>query len=167
MRYRVRLLAGVWGLVISGAASAQDNAPRVHGIPAALALEAAETAQAFCAQHGNTTTALVVDQAGLPIVMLSANGAGALGQRLVATKANIAAKQKMPSGEAAKRYKTEDTILFQLATDPAMGIPLPGGFPILMHGEAQGAIAVSGASKEVNDEQCAEAGLDKIKDRLN
>lgn len=148
-------------------ARAQDNAPRVHGIPAALAVEAAQAAQAFCAQHGNSTTALVVDQAGLPIAMLSANGAGALGQRLVTAKANIAAKLKMPSGEAAKRYKSEDAILFQLATDPAMGIPLPGGLPISMHGEAAGAIAVSGASKDVNDEQCAEAGLDRIKDRLN
>lgn len=148
-------------------ALAQDNAPRVKGIPAALALEAAQAAQALCASHGNTTTALVVDQAGLPIVMLSANGAGALGQRLVTAKANIAAKLKMSSAEAARRYKTEDPILFQLALDPAMGIPLPGGLPLLAQGEIQGAIAVSGASKEVNDEQCAQAGLDKIKDRLN
>ena len=167
MGYRVRALAGFCLFVMTGAAMAQDNAPRVRGIPFALALEGAQAAQAFCAQHGNTTTALVVDQAGLPIVMLSANGAGALGQRLVTAKANIAAKLKMPSGEAAKRYKTEDPILFQLATDPAMGIPLPGGFPIIAHGEVQGAIAVSGASKDVNDEQCAQAGLDKIKDRLN
>ena len=167
MRLGMRLLACVCGLFMSGSALAQDNAPRVHGIASALALEAAEAAQAFCAAHGNTTTALVVDQAGLPIVMLSANGAGALGQRLVTAKANIAAKMKMPSGEAARRYKTEDSILFQLVTDPAMGIPLPGGVPITAHGEIQGAIAVSGASKEVNDEQCAEAGLDKIKARLN
>ena len=152
---------------LAAPAAAQDNAPRVKGIATALAIEAAEAAQALCAQHGNATTALVVDQAGLPIVMLSANGAGALGQRLVTAKANIAAKLKMSSAEAARRYNTEDPILFQLALDPSMGIPLPGGFPILAHGEAMGAIAVSGASKEVNDEQCAQAGLDRIKDRLN
>ena len=167
MRKHVLPLLALCALGLIAPASAQDNAPRVRGISAALALEAAEAAQAFCAAHGNTTTALVVDQAGLPIVMLSANGAGALGQRLVAAKANTAAKLKMPSGEVARRYKTDDTIMFQLALDPAMGIPLPGGFPILAHGEVMGAIAVSGASKEVNDEQCAEAGLDKIKDRLN
>ncbi|HXS06263.1 MAG TPA: heme-binding protein [Rhizomicrobium sp.] len=157
-------LLGAIGL--AAPALAQDNAPRVRGISAALAVEAAEAAQALCAQHGNTTTALVVDQAGLPIAMLSANGAGALGQRLVTAKANIAAKLKISSAEAARRYKTEDPMLFQLAVDPAMGIPLPGGLPIVAHGEVMGAIAVSGASKEVNDEQCAEAGLDKIKDRL-
>src|SRR5690349_14667408 len=104
-------LLGAFGLVAP--ALAQDNAPRVRGISAALAVEAAEAAQALCAQHGNTTTALVVDQAGLPIAMLSANGAGALGQRLVTAKANIAAKLKISSAEAARRYKIEDPMLFQ------------------------------------------------------
>jgi uncharacterized protein GlcG (DUF336 family) len=166
-RNSLRLVSFAACMLLTLPAVAQDNAPRVRGIPAALAVEAAQAAQALCAAHGNNTTALVVDAAGLPIVMLSANGAGALGQRLVAAKANIAAKLKMSSAEAARRYKTEDAILFQLASDPGMGIPLAGGLPIAMRGEAQGAIAVSGASKEVSDEQCAQAGFDKIKDRLN
>jgi uncharacterized protein GlcG (DUF336 family) len=98
--------------------------------------------------------------------MLSDNGASALTQRLAASKARIAAKLKMSSAEAASRYKSDDQLMFQLVMDPQMGIPLPGGLPIMVNGVSQGAVAVSGAAGGLHDEQCTQPGLDRIQQLL-
>ncbi len=147
-------------------AQAQENGPTVQGIPTAIALEGAQAALSVCAAHGAHITVLVVDGAGLPIAMVSDNGASALTQRLVVSKARIAAKLKMSSAEAATRYKSDDQLMFQLVMDPQMGIPLPGGLPIMVNGASLGAIAVSGASGGLHDEQCTQPGLEKIQQLL-
>ena len=152
-------------MLVAIPASAQDTGPAVHGIPIRIALEGAQASLAACAGHGHITV-LVVDEAGLPIVMLSDNGASALTQRLAASKARIAAKLKMSSAEAASRYKSDDQLMFQLVMDSQMGIPLPGGLPITLNGVGQGAIAVSGASGGFHDEQCTGPGLDRIQQLL-
>ena len=146
MTYSLRRSATAVALaLIAAPASAQDTSPAVHGVPARIAVEGAQASLAACAGHGHITV-LVVDEAGLPIAMLSDNGASALTQRLVVSKARIAAKLKMSSADAASRYKSDDQLMFQLVMDPQMGIPLPGGLPIIVNGISQGAIAVSGAS---------------------
>lgn len=144
---------------------AQETGPVVHGIPLKIAVEGAEASIAACAGHGHITVQ-VADETGLPLVTLSDNGASALTQRLVASKARIAAKLKMSSADAAMRYKSDDQLMFQLVMDPQMGIPLPGGLPIMVNGVAQGAIAVSGASGGLHDEQCTQPGLDRIQQLL-
>ena len=150
----------------TASAFAQDSGPTVAGVPTAVAIEGAEAAISACAAHGAHISVLVVDGAGLPIAMVSDNGASALTQRLVMSKARIAAKLKMSSAEAAARYKSDDQLMFQLVMDPQMGIPLPGGLPIMVNGVSQGAIAVSGASGGLHDEQCTQPGLDKIQQLL-
>jgi uncharacterized protein GlcG (DUF336 family) len=166
MTYLLRRSAAVLALTLVAApASAQDAALAVHGIPVKIAIEGAQAALSACAAHGHITV-LVVDEAGLPIAMLSDNGASALTQRLAASKARIAAKLKMSSAEAASRYKSDDQLMFQLVMDPQMGIPLPGGLPIMVSGVSQGAIAVSGASGGFHDEQCTQPGLDRIQQLL-
>ena len=166
MTYLLRRSAAVLALTFAAApAFAQDTGPAVHGIPVKIALEGAQASLAACAEHGHITV-LVVDEAGLPIVMLSDNGASALTQRLAASKARIAAKLKMSSAEAASRYKSDDQLMFQLVMDSQMGIPLPGGLPIMVSGASQGAIAVSGAAGGFHDEQCTGPGLDRIQQLL-
>jgi uncharacterized protein GlcG (DUF336 family) len=147
-------------------ALAQDNGPSVEGVPTAIAIEGAQAAISACAAHGAHISVLVVDGAGLPIAMVSDNGASALTQRLVMSKARIAAKLKMSSAEAATRYKSDDQLMFKLVMDPQMGIPLPGGLPIMVNGESRSAIAVSGASGGLHDEQCTQPGLEKIQQLL-
>jgi uncharacterized protein GlcG (DUF336 family) len=166
MTYLLRRSAAVLALTFAAApVFAQDTGPAVHGIPVKIALEGAQASLAACAGHGHITV-LVVDEAGLPIAMLSDNGASALTQRLAASKARIAAKLKMSSAEAATRYKSDDQLMFQLVMDPQMGIPLPGGLPIIVSGASQGAIAVSGAAGGFHDEQCTGPGLDRIQQLL-
>ena len=166
MTYLLRRFA-IAAMCMLGAlpASAQDTGPAVHGISLKVVVAGAEASIAACAGHGHITVQ-VVDETGLPIVTLSDNGASALTQRLVASKARIAAKLKMSSAEAATRYKSDDQLMFQLVMDPQMGIPLPGGLPIMVNGASQGAIAVSGASGGFHDEQCTQPGLDRIQQLL-
>jgi uncharacterized protein GlcG (DUF336 family) len=166
MTYLLRRSAAFLALTLAATpAFAQDTGPAVHGIPLRIAIEGAQASVATCAGHGHITV-LVVDEAGLPIAMLSDNGASALTQRLAASKARIAAKLKMSSAEAASRYKSDDQLMFQLVMDPLMGIPLPGGLPIIVNGVSQGAIAVSGAAGGLHDEQCTQPGLDRIQQLL-
>jgi uncharacterized protein GlcG (DUF336 family) len=165
MTYLLRRSAALVLTLAAGPALAQDTGPAVHGIPIRIAIEGAQASLAACAGHGHIT-ALVVDEAGLPIATLSDNGASALTQRLAASKARIAAKLKMSSAEAASRYKSDDQLMFQLVMDSQMGIPLPGGMPIIVSGVSQGAIAVSGAAGGFHDEQCTQPGLDRIQQLL-
>jgi len=166
MTYLLRRSAAALALTFAVTpAFAQDTGPAVHGIPVKIALKGAQASLAACAGHGHITI-LVVDEKGLPIAMLSDNGASALTQRLAAGKARIAAKLKISSAEAASRYKSDDQLMFQLVMDPQMGIPLPGGLPIMVNGVSQGAIAVSGASGGLHDEQCTQPGLDRIQQLL-
>ena len=144
-------------------AQAQD---RISGLPTDLALKGAEAALTACEVKGSSITAVVVDEAGHPIVMLSARGAGLVTQRLALSKAAIAAKLRMSSADAAERARTDSTISNQLILDPAMGYPLPGGIPILIGGQVVGAISVSGASGDLKDEDCTLVGLERMRSEM-
>ena len=141
--------------------------PRARGIPTALAVEADQAAIAACAAQGLKVTALTIDSDGVPIALISGDGAATITQRIASGKAETALKMKMTSGEAADRAKTDQAFLAQLMADPSMGPPRQGGVPIMVGGEVVGAIAVSGAPSGAVDEPCARAGLAKIQDRLH
>jgi len=73
-------------------------------------------------------------------------------------KAVAAAQEGRPSGEAL----TEFNRFPKTGLVTAMGAPnlrRPGGLPIFREGELEGAIGVSGASSNEEDEDCARAGL--------
>lgn len=141
--------------------------PRARGISTALAVEADEAAIAACAAQGLKVTALTIDAAGVPIALISGDGAATITQRIASGKAETALKMKMTSGEAVDRSKTDAAFMAQLMADPSMGPPRQGGIPIAVGGEVIGAIAVSGAPTGAVDEPCAKAGLAKIQDRLH
>lgn len=141
--------------------------PRARGIPTALAVEADQAAIATCAAQGLKVTALTIDSEGVPIALISGDGAATVTQRIASGKAEVALKMKMTSGEAVERAKTDQAFMAQLMGDPAMGMPRKGGVPIIAGGEVIGAIAVSGAPSGDQDEPCAKAGLAKIQDRLH
>jgi uncharacterized protein GlcG (DUF336 family) len=131
--------------------------PRARGIPAALAVEAADTANSTCKGNGNKTTTIVVDSEGVPIAMVSDDGAAAITQRIAMGKAMISLKTKGSSADATK-------------ADPAVMAPLgaarPGGFPLMVGTDVVGAIAVSGSPSGQADEVCAKAAMAKIADRM-
>jgi uncharacterized protein GlcG (DUF336 family) len=131
--------------------------PRARGIPAALAVEAAMTANSICLTNGNKTTTVIIDSEGVPIALIAGDGAASITARIAMGKAMISLKTKGASADGAK-------------ADPAvmasLGAPRAGGFPILAGSDVVGAIAVSGSPSGTADEVCAKAAIAKIQDRV-
>jgi uncharacterized protein GlcG (DUF336 family) len=141
--------------------------PRARGPALALAVEAAQTAAATCTANGYKTTQLVVDSAGVPVVMLSGDGVAERTQAIAMTKVYLALKYKAPSGEVINRAKTDAALAAELAADPKTGTPpRQGGLLLKVGNDIVGAMSVSGAPGGDKDEVCVQAGIDKIKDRL-
>ncbi|MEO8314192.1 MAG: heme-binding protein [Pseudomonadota bacterium] len=140
--------------------------PRARGPEMALAVEAAQTAIAVCLANGYKTTATVVDSAGVPVVMLSSDGAAERTQMIGLTKTAATIKYKVPSGDIADRAKTDAALDAEMMADPKIGTARRGALPIKVGGEIIGAMSVSGAPGGDKDQVCAQAGLDKIASRL-
>ena len=73
-------------------------------------------------------------------------------------KAVASAQEGRPSGEALTEFKHYPAT----ALVTAMGAPnlrRPGGLPVFRQGELEGAIGVSGAYSNADDEDCARAGV--------
>jgi uncharacterized protein GlcG (DUF336 family) len=131
---------------------------RSKGIPTDLAVEAAQAANASCLASGYKTTTVVVDQEGVPIALVSGDGAAAITQRIAMGKALIALKTK---GASADGVRADPAVMAPL------GVPRPGGFPILAGADVVAAIAVSGSPTGAADEVCAKAAIAKIQSRVN
>ena len=91
----VLLIAGpaIAQTILPNPTAAESGAPRAaraRGIPVDLAIEASQAAIAACAADGFKTTAVVVDSEGVPIVLISGDGAAAITQRIAMGKAMIA-----------------------------------------------------------------------------
>ena len=155
--------------ILPNPTAAEAAAPRplrAHGASTALAVEAAQTAIATCLADGNKVTTIVVDSEGVPIALISGDGAAAITQRIAMGKANISLKTKMSSGDAAAKAKADTAFNAMLMGDPSLGVARPGGIPILAGADVIGALAVSGSPTGDKDEVCARAGLAKIQGRL-
>ena len=125
------------------------------------ALIAAQTAVETCAARGLQVTVVVIDSAGLPVVMLSGNGAPAITQSIAMGKAVSSVRNGKPSSELAAQAQADAAFAAKLAADPQQGPQRGGGIPIMEGDAVIGAIAVSGAPDAGIDAQCAQAGLDK------
>jgi glc operon protein GlcG len=154
----------------SSPSAAEAGAPRPHravGITTDLAVEAAMAANKYCAampKHYAVTT-LVTDSAGVPIALIGYDNAAQVTQRIAMGKAQLVVKYKMRSTDAVARAKTDDAFKAELAANPMIVAARPGGNPIMMGGQLVGTIDVSG-TPDGHDDECALAGLDKIKDHL-
>lgn len=146
--------------ILPNPTAAEASAPRparARGIASDLAVEAAQAANAACLATGAKTTTIVIDSEGVPIAIVSNDGAAAITQRIAMGKAMISLKTNGPSADGAK-------------ADPAvmstLGPPRPGGLPILAGADLVAAIAVSGAPSGATDETCARAAIAKIQARV-
>jgi uncharacterized protein GlcG (DUF336 family) len=159
--------AGLAALTSVNAWAAADPLPsESHKVlTAALALEAAQTAVAACKAQGYNVTVTIVDRAGAIKLILVGDGARPLTLEVTRRKAYTSAMQRVSTGDFTKRVATPG------AFNPGMydsqittGL---GGLPIKAGEDTIGGIAAAGAPGGDKDEACANAGLDKIKDRLN
>lgn len=144
----------------------QPRPPRARGIPTALAVEAASAANAACAASEYKTTAMVTDSAGVPIVVISNDGAAAITQRVAMSKAQAALKYGITSGEVVTKAAVDPAFAAEIKANPLIDTPRRGAVPIKAGAEVIGAFAVSGAPGGDKDEACALVGLAKVQDRI-
>jgi uncharacterized protein GlcG (DUF336 family) len=151
------------GAFVGAAISWADTLP-THRIPAALAAEAAGETVAACARQGYHETAVVLDADGAVITVLRGDGAGIHTLDSAHDKAYTSVSFKSDTLALAERAKGEDSI-GPLAKLPHV-IFFGGGVVIKQGDEVIGSIGAAGAPGAKLDDNCAHAGLDKIRERL-
>jgi uncharacterized protein GlcG (DUF336 family) len=155
---------GALGVLAIASASHAEGLPTVHRLPVALALEAVGEAVAACANDGYHVSAMVLDTDGIEIATARGDGSGVHTLGTARAKALAAVSLAAPvlnldtTGQLAELFPQQQG--FQA---PAGMLFRAGGIVIKTGDEVIGAIGVGG-SREA--EKCAQAGLDKIKDRL-
>ncbi|MBV9524049.1 MAG: heme-binding protein [Alphaproteobacteria bacterium] len=150
--------------ILLAAPPASAQSLPTHRIPAALALEAVGEAVAACARQGYNETAVLVDVDGVRQAVLRGDGTGAHTLDSANDKAYTSASFKTDSSALVERAKTVP-IAPLLAKLPHL-LLFGGGVVIKIGDEVVGAIGTAGAPGGDLDENCARAGLDKIRDRL-
>jgi len=139
-------------------------------LSAALANEAVAVAVATCAKNGYAVTAIVVDTEGVRQAVLRGDGAVVHTLDSAYSKAYSAASLAV----VRKDYSTK-AIFERVAKNPSSTASLgnlpnitftPGGITLLAGNEPIGGIGVGGAPGGNFDDDCAQAAIDKIKDRM-
>jgi uncharacterized protein GlcG (DUF336 family) len=151
--------------MLAGSASGQNLT--VQTISAGQALKIVNAAIAKCSEPGPriTISVAVVDHAGNPRMLLNADTAAPHNLDLARRKAYTARTFRRPSAEWAKASTAETPQFGQRQMVDV--IPLGGGMPIMMKGEAIGGVGISGAmGGQVAEEACARAAIDAIASEL-
>jgi uncharacterized protein GlcG (DUF336 family) len=162
---RALAFGAVLGALLVGATpSFAQGLVNTHRISAPLALEAVGAAVALCASQGYFESAVVVDASGTRQAELRGDNAGIHTLDSAMGKAYTSASFKAPSGAIGERILANPQAA-QLQRLPGV-LFVGGGLPIKIGDEVVGAIGAGGAPGVDKDEACAQAGIDKIKDRL-
>jgi uncharacterized protein GlcG (DUF336 family) len=129
-----------------------------------LANQLASATVAACTAGGFNVAVTVVDRAGVVRAVQRADSAGPHTLGSSQQKAWTAASAKTTSMalmEAAQKNPGSANL-----TDLPGFLLLGGGVPVKVGNETIGGVGVGGAPTGAADEQCAMAGLDKIRDQL-
>jgi uncharacterized protein GlcG (DUF336 family) len=149
---------------VGGTARATPRPPvSIRGPALDLAIEAARAAVETCAAGGFYIGASVIDTSGQPRAAVEAEGSDGGHVYVAVRKALVALTFKMPSSQAAAAVQTDKALLARVT--PNMFV-MEGAVPIMAGTELIGAIGASGAAGGDQDEVCAMAGLNKVKDRV-
>jgi uncharacterized protein GlcG (DUF336 family) len=142
------------------------NDPAARGPSVALAVEAAQAAVATCNAQGAHIGVSVVDSAGVLKAMIADDGANKRSVMTSLAKAMAANDFKMPSSELAEKIKTDAALAERVKSNTSYDAGA-GALPMMVNGEVIGAIGVGGArGSRSQDEDCARAGLEKVRARL-
>ncbi|HWS08683.1 MAG TPA: heme-binding protein [Xanthobacteraceae bacterium] len=127
-----------------------------------LAQTIANAAIAQCRTMGYKISVTVVDREGLPLVMLRDDGAGLSTPEGSDRKAYTARAFSQPSADFVKRLQDRpDTVG---SRHYSRILALAGGLPIKVGDEIVGAVGVSGTPGK--DDDCSQAGINKVADQL-
>jgi uncharacterized protein GlcG (DUF336 family) len=144
--------------------------PTQHYLPLSVAIEAALAALKECTDKGHHVSVEVMNHNAMVLVSFHHELATIHSSYSAHAKAYTVLSYSYSSSET-----TSAQIAQRLTRNPGdvariQGIPglilAPGGVLIQVGKQTVGAIGVGGSAGPVNDELCAKAGIDKIKDRL-
>jgi uncharacterized protein GlcG (DUF336 family) len=164
MTFRTLALALAAGLSLPGLAGAQGVISE-RSISTALAVEAAQAAVAACGERNFRVAATVVDRHGIVKAVVRADGAGPHTVDASRGKAYTSASARSPTTGMLTAVR-ENPNATTLPFIPGF-LPLGGGVPIRAGDDVIGAIGVGGAPSGLVDEECANAAIARIRDRLN
>jgi uncharacterized protein GlcG (DUF336 family) len=154
----------IFGLTLLAAVQAVSAAEKqlavsVMRLTTGTALSIARAALDECRKKGVQISVQVVDRGGHPQVMLRDTLAVDLTTRLAYEKAYTALSFNVPTSQLSDRATSA------LGNGDGL-LMLAGGLPIEVGGIIYGAVGVSGAQSVADDEACAKAGLDAVRDEL-
>ncbi|HHH36208.1 MAG TPA: heme-binding protein [Gammaproteobacteria bacterium] len=155
-----RLLPILCVLLIAGQGMAAEL-PTRPVLPLAMAVQAAEAALEQCRRNGYQVSAAVVDEDGVLLALLRADGAGVHTVDSSRRKAYTAASMKAPTARFADLIARLPQVQGLRDMNDSI-LMLGGGLPIRMDGQVVGGIGVGGAPGAQLDEDCARAGLRRI-----
>jgi uncharacterized protein GlcG (DUF336 family) len=153
-------------LALGAPAVAGDDALVIYkSLSPETALEAAQAALKKCRDNGFQIAVAVVDRFGQPQVMLRDRYAGLPAPDTAVSKAYTALSFRAATSDLSKSIKSGQMDR-GLARLPHVAM-LAGGLMIEAGGTLLGGIGVSGAPGGDKDEECAKAGLDAIRDKID
>jgi uncharacterized protein GlcG (DUF336 family) len=156
-------LIGVGLLTIAAPASAQGLITEQR-LSAALVNEALGVAVATCATNGYKVSAVVLDMDGVRMGMLRGDGAGIHTVDSSFLKAYTSVTYREDTINLEKNLKNGQMSVLQTKL-PNVAVAA-GAVSIKVNGVAIGALGVGGAPGGEKDTVCAQAGVDKIRDRM-
>jgi len=158
--------AAIAALLLAAAPSRGDEAVVTYkSIAPDTALDLAKAALARCRADGYQVSVVVLDRFGQTLVLLRDRFAGLPASTTANDKAYTALSFHMSSGDFAKAIQT-GKLSAGLSALPHV-VALAGGLVIESGGAVVGAVGVAGAPGGDKDEDCAKAGLDSIRDKLD
>jgi uncharacterized protein GlcG (DUF336 family) len=165
MRTPAMIVAAVLALSAPSVFAGDDALVTYKSLSPETALEAAQAALKKCRDNGFQIAVAVVDRFGQPQVMLRDRYAGLPAHDTAVAKAYTALSFRAATSDLSKSIKSGqmDAGLARLPHVAMLG----GGLMIEAGGTLLGGIGVSGAPGGDKDEECAKAGLDAIRDRID
>jgi uncharacterized protein GlcG (DUF336 family) len=146
------------------AQQAQEGTFSVRLLTPAAALKAAQAALARCGAAGYQVSVAVVDRMGVVQVLLRDRFAGPHTVDMASAKAYTAASFRTSTRELAEGTQPGSPQSGVRARPRVAAVA--GGLTIEAQGSLAGAIGVSGAPGGAEDEKCAAAGIDAIREDL-
>lgn len=133
-------------------------------LPMSVANELALAGVEVCQSKGYAVSVAVVDRAGKTRALVRADGAGPHTLDSAGRKAYTSASMKRPTSAVLDAIQKNPASTYLWMIDGI--IPLAGGLPINGGGEVVGGIGIGGAPTGAIDEECAQAALDKLAEKL-
>jgi uncharacterized protein GlcG (DUF336 family) len=155
-------LAALATLAALSSAAAAQGVVTQKNISLPLAQTMANAVMAKCQSMGDKIAVSVLDRGGLALVMLRDQGASLQTPESSDGKAYTAEIFRQPSAAVVQRILDQPAVAgFK---EYKRVIALSGGLPVKVGDDVIGSIGVSGSPGK--DEECAQAGIDKVADQL-